>query len=86
MSNTIQSEGNLISSIAGYIHQVLGHDDISLLSNQIKSDQLIGHFLTSVNLLAPTGALIVLFMCYYTGPQALFEISIISANIHSFSF
>ena len=38
--------------------------------------------------LAPTGALIVL-MVYYSiaiGPQPLFEISSISANIFSFSF
>ena len=41
-----------------------------------------------VCLLAPTGALIVLMVYYsiYIGPQPLFEISSISANIFSFSF
>ena len=44
-----------------HVHQVLGRGDISLLSNEIKSDQLIGHFSTfqQVHWFAMPGALYV---------------------------
>ena len=81
---------NISSSLAALIeyHSV---ERVALMNLNAESQycqQMFQNFIQhSIDLLAPTGALIVTVVYYiYIEPQPLFEILSISANIFSFSF